>query len=227
MRTLPLQKMKYRIAIVYDNPQVISFISDELNFTSKAEVILTARNGAEFLEKLKLLSPSYYPQVVLMEIDMPVLNGIETVKIARQLYEGIKYIMLTVFDNDDKFFEAIKAGADGYLLKEERVDAILSAIHEVVELNGAPMSPTIARKALNLLTNSSKEKSDTATASNLSEREMEILKNLVNGLDYRQIATKLYVSPNTIRNHISKIYNKLYVTSKTQAVTLAIKNKWV
>ena len=222
------KNMKYKIAIVDDRPQVILSVTDELNYVGSCAVVLTARNGAEFLEKIKLEQPANYPDVVLMDIDMPVLNGIETVKIAKQLYEGIKYIMLTVFDNDDKLFEAIKAGADGYLLKEERIEVIIASINEVIELNGAPMSPTIARRALNLLTLPPvKEKSHNGVSSNLSDRELEILKSLVDGLDYKKIAENLFISPNTVRNHIAKIYNKLYVTSKSQAVKLALKNKWV
>jgi DNA-binding NarL/FixJ family response regulator len=220
--------MPYRIAIVDDRPQNLVSLSEKIVFSGEVNVLFTAQNGSEFMDKLKTLSPSELPQVVLMDIDMPVMNGIETVRNSKTLYSDIRFIMLTVFDDDDKLFEAIQAGADGYLLKEERVDVILQSIREVIDREGAPMSPRIARKALKLLTSapapvSAEEKIETT----LSDREMDILKELVNGLDYKQIAEKLFISPHTVRKHISNIYEKLHVTSKTQAVKLALKNRWV
>lgn len=185
-----------------------------------------ARNGNDFLEQLKNLPQVNHPQLVLMDIDMPQMNGIEAVRHSHNLYPHIKYIMLTVFDDDDKLFDAIQAGADGYLLKEERVDMIVNAIKEVIEKEGAPMSPSIARKALNLLTSTRKEDNKEVNTS-LSDRELDILKGLVRGLDYKKIAEELFLSPYTVRTHITNIYDKLHVTSKVQAVTLALKNKWV
>ncbi len=216
--------MPYSIAIVDDSYQIISSLEEELTATQQVSVILKARNGEDFLEQLKKITPEQYPQLVLMDIDMPLMNGIETVKICSILYESIKYIMLTVFDDDDKLFEAIKAGADGYLLKEEQPQVILNAIIEVMEYQGAPMSPRIARKTLDLLVNKNQ---NSIASTNLSEREMEILKGLVDGLDYKHIATKLFISPFTVRNHITKVYEKLHVTSKTDAIKMAIKNRWV
>ena len=221
--------MSYKLALVDDKPHILSSLGRELADSGLVEVIFTANNGSNFLEQLNELSENQYPQVVLMDIDMPVMNGIEAVRNSSSLYPGIQYIMLTVFDDDDKLFDALKAGADGYLLKEERTDAILRAIEEVIEKKGAPMSPRIARKTLNLLLNEpAKSTSDNGISkTGLSEREIEILKNMVAGLDYRQIGEKLFISPNTVRNHITKIYDKLHISSKTQAVNLAIKNKWM
>jgi DNA-binding NarL/FixJ family response regulator len=220
--------MGYRIAIVDDRSQNITSLSEKIVFSGEVEIVFTACNGKEFLEQLKTLEPEKRPQVVLMDIDMPVMDGIEAVRTGHILYENVKYIMLTVFDDDDKLFEAIQAGADGYLLKEERVDMIIASIREVIDQEGAPMSPRIARKALRLLTSTPhpKAKEEEVIASSLTDREMEILKELVNGLDYRQIAEKLFISPNTVRKHISNIYEKLQVTSKSQVVKLALKNKW-
>lgn len=217
--------MTYRIAIVDDISQNRVSLSEKINYSGEVEVAIMARNGADFLEQLKSIPQNQHPQLVLMDIDMPVMNGIETVRNCHNLYEHIKYIMLTVFDDDDKLFDAIQAGADGYLLKEERVDVILNAIKEVIEKQGAPMSPSIARKALKLLTGTRKEEADVQTT--LSDREMEILKGLVKGLDYKKIAEELFISPYTVRTHISNIYEKLHVRSKIQAVQLAIKNRWV
>jgi DNA-binding NarL/FixJ family response regulator len=220
--------MPYRIAIVDDRPQNLISLSEKIVFSGEVNVLFTAQNGSEFMDKLKTLSPAELPQVVLMDIDMPVMNGIETVRNSKTIYSDIRFIMLTVFDDDDKLFEAIQAGADGYLLKEERVDVILQSIRDVIDREGAPMSPRIARKALKLLTSSPAPASaEEKTATTLSDREMDILKELVNGLDYKQIAEKLFISPHTVRKHISNIYEKLHVTSKTQVVKLALKNRWV
>ncbi|CAN5360569.1 response regulator transcription factor [soil metagenome] len=220
--------MTYRIAIVDDRPQNISSLSEKITFSGEVNILFTAQNGSEYMEKLKSCAPENRPQVVLMDIDMPVMNGIEAVRNSKVIYENIRYIMLTVFDDDDKIFEAIQAGADGYLLKEERVDVILDSIKEVTDQEGAPMSPRIARKALKLLTAySNPQTKETKSESCLSDREMDILKELVNGLEYRQIAEKLFISPHTVRKHISNIYEKLHVTSKTQVVKLALKNNWV
>ena len=149
--------MVYRIAIVDDISQNRISLSEKINYSGEVDVVMMARNGKDFLAQLKALPSDKHPQLVLMDIDMPEMNGIETVRAAHNLYSDIKYIMLTVFDDDDKLFDAIQAGADGYLLKEERVDTIVDAIKEVIEKQGAPMSPSIARKALNLLSGTKRE----------------------------------------------------------------------
>lgn len=220
--------MSYRLALVDDKPHILSSLGRELTESGKVEIMFTASNGAGFLGQLKTLPENKHPQVVLMDIDMPVMDGIDAVRNSSNLYPNIQYIMLTVFDDDDKLFDALTAGAHGYLLKEESTDAILRAIEEVAEKKGAPMSPRIARKTLQMLISDTKKNipDNGLSKSGLTEREIEILKNMVSGLDYRQIGEKLFISPNTVRNHISKIYDKLHISSKTQAVNLAIKNKW-
>jgi DNA-binding NarL/FixJ family response regulator len=221
--------MPYKLALVDDKPHILSSLSRELTESGMAEIVFTADNGDDFLKKLNALPQNKHPQVVLMDVDMPVMNGIEAVRNGSSLYPDIQYIMLTVFDDDDKLFEALKAGAHGYLLKEESTDMILRATEEVIEKKGAPMSPRIARKTLKLLVSEPVQRTENNTINNtgLTEREIEILKSMVSGLDYRQIGEKLFISPNTVRNHISKIYDKLHISSKTQAVKLAIKNKWI
>lgn len=220
--------MAYQLALVDDKPHVTRTLTAELTASGMASVVLTAKNGEDFLAQLEHLSKGELPQVVLMDIDMPVMNGIEAVRVGSIKYPSIQYIMLTVFDDDDKLFEALKAGAHGYLLKEERSDVILRSVEEVIEKKGAPMSPRIARKTLQMLVNDSTVSEDSNIKnSGLSEREIEILQSMVAGLDYKQIGEKLFISPNTVRNHISKIYDKLHISSKTEAVKLAIRNKWI
>lgn len=213
-----------QIAIVDDKPQNLVSLRDKIAAEQDIEVVFTASNGQEFLKKLELNSATL-PQVVLMDIDMPILNGIETVKKAKGIYANIHYLMLTVFDDDTKIFEAIQAGAVGYLLKDESVESIKNAVVQTVEAGASPMSPGIARKALNLLMNA-KVSINSSPESNLTEREMDILQGLVQGLDYKEVANNLFISPHTVRSHIARIYEKLQVKNKAQAVGIAVKNKW-
>ena len=220
--------MRYRIALVDDHPRILNQLTSELNFFSELQIVLTARNGEDYLRQLKVLPEAQHPHVVIMDIEMPVMGGIEAVRTSSLLYTSIQYIMFTVNDDDDKLFEAITAGAGGYLLKEERADILVSAIKEVIEKSGAPMSPSIARKTLKLLSRKPEKVIPASpTESSLSEREIDILKGIVSGMNYKQIADKLFLSPFTVRNHISNIYNKLHISSKAQAVKLALQNNWV
>jgi DNA-binding NarL/FixJ family response regulator len=212
-----------KIGIVDDKLINRASLADKLSKNKDIEVVLQAVNGEDFLNQMKSLTT--LPDLVFMDIDMPVMNGIEAVKQASVLYPSTHFLMLTVFDDDDKIFDAIQAGAVGYLLKDEHADRLINAIYEVMEFGGAPMSPRIARKSLALLSKASvstKQPEETV----LSEREMEILKGLVDGLDYRKLADKLFLSPNTVRTHISNIYKKLHVSNRTQAVKIAMKKGW-
>ena len=212
-----------RIAIVDDKQPNRVSLQEKLNFLKDIEVAFLAANGEDFLNRIKAEKQPL--DVVLMDIDMPIMNGIEAVNIAASLYPDTKFLMLTVFDDDEKIFEAIKAGAIGYLLKDENVDKIVDALWQIVEFGGSPMSPRIARKALQLLMGAKVEKKQKEETV-LSAREMEILRGLVEGMDYKAVAEKLFISPYTVRTHITKIYQKLHVNSKIQAVNLAVKNRW-
>lgn len=214
---------KMRIAIVDDKQPNRVSLQEKLSFLNDIEVAFLAANGEDFLNQIKLQKEPI--DVVLMDIDMPIMNGIEAVNIAACTYPNTKFLMLTVFDDDDKIFEAIKAGAIGYLLKDENIDKIVDALWQIVEFGGSPMSPRIARKALQLLMKAPSLKVQ-KEVSVLSDREMDILKGLVDGLDYKSVAQKLFISPYTVRTHITKIYQKLHVNNKVQAVNLAVKNKW-
>ncbi|MES2380686.1 MAG: response regulator transcription factor [Bacteroidota bacterium] len=211
------------IAIVDDKQPNRVSLQEKLSFLKDINVVFLAANGEDFLNQIKAQKQTI--DVVLMDIDMPLMNGIEAVNIATGLYPDTKFLMLTVFDDDDKIFEAIKAGAIGYLLKDENVDKIIDALWQIVEYGGSPMSPRIARKALQLLMGAKIEKKQVEETV-LSPREMDILKGLVDGLDYKSVAEKLFISPHTVRTHITKIYQKLHVNSKIQAVNLAVKNRW-
>jgi len=216
--------MSIRIAIVDDQIKNRLPLADRLTANSETKIVFTATDGNDFLEQLKTQTID----VALVDIEMPNLNGIQAVQAASALYPHIRFIMLTVFDDEDKIFEAIKAGASGYLLKDNSVNSILDGIKQVLDLGGAPMSPGIARKALSMLSRATLQShQESAEAAAISEREMEILKWLVNGLDYKAIAERLIISPNTVRKHIGNIYQKLHVNSKAQAIRLAMKKGWV
>jgi len=223
--------MKIPIGIVDDKTQNRLSLGERINHSDDIEVVLMASNGNDFLDQMKSTPADRQPAVVLMDIEMPGMDGIETVRAGKQLYPSIKFLMLTVFDDDDKIFEAIKAGAGGYLLKDEKVPVIIDCIEQLQEVGGAPMSPRIARKAFDLLMKASLPEKETASEEKndyrLSVRETEVLKLLVDGFDYKAIAEKLFLSSHTVRKHIANIYHKLHVTSKAQAIKLATNNKLI
>lgn len=212
------------IAIVDDKQALRNALKERLNAFNNYKVLFTAENGKDFLEKMVDARKLIEPDVILMDIDMPIMNGIEAVSQGKDRYPNSKYLMLTIFDEDEKIFSAIKAGADGYLLKDEPIEKIKEAIINLLNNEGAPMSPSIARRALKLLMNANIDIQEPAFCSELdyklTEREKQILLKLIDGLEYKEIAELMDVSPNTVRNHVTKIYKKLHVTTRAQAMKL-------
>lgn len=194
---------------------------------SDMRIVLEAGNGSDFMEKMQLMPEEERPNVVLMDLDMPVMGGIDAIAVGTIKFPNTRFLVLTVFDDDEKIFEAIQAGASGYLLKDDAATELHQAVREAMIYNGAPMSPAIARKTMSWLKTLSSPVTDTAANSILSEREMDIIRQMVEGHDYKAIAAKLFISPNTVRVHIRKIYEKLHINSKAQAVQIAYKNKWI
>ncbi|MEO7048699.1 MAG: response regulator transcription factor [Ferruginibacter sp.] len=217
---------KIPIAIVDDRSQNRISLSEQILYSGEFEILFAAVNGKDFLERMKQCEPKHLPKVVLMDIEMPEMNGIQAVEHGHLLYPDVKFLMLTVFDDDEKIFDAIRAGANGYLVKDEKISMIQDYMHQVIEVGGVPMSPGIARKAMNLLMNAVLPGKVPASTNSyaLSNREREVLKLLADGFDYKSIAGKLFVSGNTIRTHIANIYQKLHVSSKAQAIKIAGKN---
>lgn len=160
------------------------------------------------------------PDVVLMDIDMPNVNGIEGTHVIRKKYPHLKILMQTVFEDDEKVFAAICAGADGYILKQTEPIKMIDAITEVLE-GGAPMTPVIAHKVLQLFHKTNK--SNQANAFNLSQRELEVLHFLAQGYSYKMIADECHVAYSTINSHVTNIYAKLKVESVGGAVYKAMK----
>lgn len=164
------------------------------------------------------------PDVVLMDIDMPGMSGIEAVKLVRTNYPSTLIIMQTVFDDDDKIFNSIRAGANGYFLKKTDPEKLIDGIREVV-LGGAPMTASVARRILNFFNEQTATKiNDTF---NLSAREIEVLNFLVKGYSQKMIAAELNISRFTVNNHLAKIYEKLHVHNASEAVATAINRKIV
>lgn len=221
--------MPTRIAIADDKQINRTSVKEKIMSFEEIELVLEARNGHDFLEQLKQLPGEKRPQVVLMDLEMPVMDGIQTIRLASSAYPDIKFIVLTVFEDNEKIFEAIKAGAGGYLLKDDTAVNIIDAITTVVEYNGIPMSPAIARKTMELLKQSTVPVQDEAigVVPLLTDREMEILKEMVTGKNYKSIGEKLFISPLTVRKHVAHIYEKLHVNSRAQIINLAHKNKWI
>ncbi|WP_223033677.1 response regulator [Hanstruepera marina] len=216
--------MKIKIAIVDDNSFLINTVKEKLSFFQNLKFKFSAINGTDLLEKL---DANQKIDLILMDIEMPVLNGIEATEIVKQKYPQIKIIMLTVFDNDENIFNAIKAGADGYLLKEINAKDLHDGIVDTLN-GGAAMNPSIALKTLKLLRNpldieNESDKDDIK----LTQREIEVLEQLSKGLSYNLIAENLILSAGTVRKHIENIYKKLQVHNKLEAVQKARKNKLI
>lgn len=219
--------MPVNIAIVDDKSSNRSIIKDKLLRHKTFEVSLTAENGKDFLDKMKELPLDKLPSVVLMDLEMPEMDGVDAVAAGSYLYPSVKYVMLTIFDDEEKIFKAIKAGAFGYLLKDESSENIAEVLTQMHENGVGPISPGIAHKILQLVQNNpislpqknvtEKEK----TPFNLTEREQEILKLLIHGMQYKEIGNQLQISPNTAKKHVLNIYSKLHVNSKAQALSLA------
>jgi DNA-binding NarL/FixJ family response regulator len=223
--------MKTPIAIVDDNPLLIQSIGRNLSLYEEIEIVFTAKNGIDLLDKIK---QNQLPKVILMDIEMPQMNGIQAVYEVYQRYgHQIKIIMLTVFDQEDKIFHAIQAGASGYLMKDEKASTIINSINEVLA-GGSPMSSIVATKILELLRSTQKlqvidnQPNEVQPKDfELTKRETEILQLISRGMTYKQIAEQLFVSDKTIKKHIENIYNKLHVNSKYEAMQLARRYNWI
>lgn len=223
--------MVFTVALAEDNRVNRNTFLQKIKAYPDIQLVFESEDGNDFLEQLQGLPHNKLPQVVFMDLEMPGMDGVSAIRIGKTLFPHIHFIVLTVFDDDEKIFEAIRAGASGYLLKHESAAVLKEAIESVMESGGAPMSPPIARKALQLLSNTALPKTDSTVSESLpetvTEREFEILKHTVNGWDAKRIASELDLSVLTVRKHIANIYQKLHVNSKAQIITLAHKNRWV
>lgn len=214
--------MNIKIAIAEDNSFLAKAVQEKLSFFSQLSYKFRGVNGAELIGKLE---QNHNIDVILMDIQMPEMDGITATEIIKKKYPQIKIIMLTVFDEDEKIFKAIKAGADGYLLKEIDAESLFKSILEVID-GGAPMTPSIALKALKLLRNPYDfSEAQEVEKVQLTKRETEILEQISKGLAYGEIAENLFISSGTVRKHIENIYRKLQVHNKIEAVQKGRKHR--
>ena len=212
--------MSIKVALFEDNHNMRISLYQLINGSQGFTCVGAFENCSNVLRNIKDTNPD----IVLMDIEMPGVNGIEGVRMIKEKYPDLKILMQTIFGDSDKIFDSILAGASGYILKNTPPYRILEAIQEISD-GGAPMSPSIATKVLKMV-------SQPVTAAktnhfNLSEREKEILSCLVKGMSYKLIADACFISIDTVRHHIRNIYDKLQVHSKTEAVMAAIKGNIV
>lgn len=206
--------------LLYDDNEALRLSLEALIEDAPGFELLAAMPNAETvaadIEQLN-------PDVVLMDIDMPNVNGVQAVRTIRKISMSLPIIMLTVFDDNENIFNAICAGASGYILKRYATEEIADAIRDVMS-GGAPMTGSVAKKVLLMVPQAKTEEKE---KSYLSKREIEILQLLVTGYSYKMIAAKLNVSIDGVRFHIKKIYDKLQVHSATEAVFKALKDKLI
>ncbi|HMR91862.1 MAG TPA: response regulator transcription factor [Chitinophagaceae bacterium] len=164
--------------------------------------------------------------LVLMDIDMPGINGIQATAAIKEACTAVIVLILTVFEDNDRIFDAIRAGADGYLLKSTPPHEIVKAVQDAIA-GGSPMTPAVARKVLRFFYSGSIKEKPSGPASHLTEKEKEVLGLLVEGNSYKMIGENLQISVDTVRFHIRNIYAKLHVNSATEAVALAIRKKMI
>ena len=216
------QEDKIKVGIVDDKYFIAKAIEEKLSYFDELAVSFISEGAKPMLE---YLNDGYTLDLILMDVEMPGMDGIELTQIINSTYPGIKIVMLTVFDNSEAIFNAIKAGASGYLLKDISADELLRGIKETLD-GGAPMSPSIAFKTLQLLKNPDTIKPSKAIEDfSLSKREIEVVELLSKGKTYNAIAQLLFLSEGTIRKHVENIYKKLKVHNKVEALEKARENR--
>lgn len=206
--------MKIPVVIVEDNNDIRQALEQIIEMSDTCELVGSCVNGEDALVKIPLINP----KVVLMDISLGGITGIEVVKELKVLHPDILFMMCTIYEDDEQLFEALSAGASGYILKKTPPGKLLEAILELVD-GGAPMSSQIARKVVAAFQNKKSEKNPNETALDvLSKREKEILEMIAKGLLYKEISDSLFISTETVRKHVRHIYDKLHVDNRIEAV---------
>ena len=212
--------MEIKVAIFEDNSNMREGLYQLINGSNGFTCTGAFPNCDNLVQRIEKSNPD----VIVMDIEMPGISGIEGVKLVKENYPEIKVLMETIFEDDAKIFDSICAGAEGYILKNTAPVEILNAIKEIYE-GGSPMTPTIANRVLKMV--KTQRASDSRNLFNLTDREKEILSCLVEGMSYKLIADECTISIDTVNVHIKNIYKKLQVHSKSEAVAKAIKGKIV
>lgn len=207
-----------KVGIVDDQPLLLKGLGMIISAQAEMEVIWTANHGAEAIYK----SNESAPDVILMDIRMPELNGVEATKIIKQTHPSIMVIILTTFMEDDEIFDSLKHGASGYLLKDATPETIIEAIKTAVS-GGTIIEPNVASKLLKHLKPTSEQSKD-VKLEGLTQRELEIAKAIASGLSNKEISDQLFVSEGTVKNHLTNILVKLELRDRTQLAIHMVKN---
>jgi DNA-binding NarL/FixJ family response regulator len=210
--------MNNGVLIYEDNAKLRESLISMLEFSEQYVVLGAFSDCSDVENQVKEFSPD----IILMDIDMPHVNGIQAVQLIRKFNTKIQILMITIFDDTSHVFDAIYAGANGYLLKKFISTKLIHSMEECMQ-GGAPMSPSIARMVIGKLQKNDNSKTDYA----LTERETETLRSLSQGNSYKMIADELHISIDTVRTHIKRIYEKLHVHSQTEAIVKAIRENLV
>lgn len=209
--------MSISIAIVEDLAEVREGLKQFISLNPEFSILETFQSAEEAIDSL----PRLHPDIVIMDINLPRMNGIECIRRIKKQTPKTQFMMFTVYENDEKVFEALKAGASGYLLKNTGLLQLIEALKELYN-GGSPMSANIARKLVTLFR---EEHTESEPPIGLSKRESQILNLLSKGLLYKEIADQLGISVSTVRQHIHKIYEKLHVQNRTEAINKAFGKK--
>ncbi len=210
-------QLDIKVAVYEDNNALRESLSHLIRGSGLLRFAGAYADGRDILRNCEVA----HPDVILMDIDMPYVSGIEATRMVKKVYPEIEVMIFTVFEDRDKIFEALRAGATGYLLKKSSAVQIIKSITGLAN-GGSPMSGEIARKVLEFFNSPAQKNTYT-----LSERESEVLKRLVAGDSYKMIADNCCISIGTVRSHINSIYRKLAVNSKSEAVVKAIKERLI
>lgn len=209
--------MRITISVVEDLVEVREGLQDYISLNEEFEIVSTHETAEEAMRTI----PQLKPDIVIMDINLPGMNGIDCILQIKEQVPGTQFMMFTVYENDDKVFDSLKAGASGYMLKNTSPVQMIAALKDLHN-GGAPMSSNIARKLVSIFQGSKKSQS---SIDSLSNRENEVLGLLSEGLLYKEIADQLFISVATVRQHIHKIYEKLHVGNRTQALNKAFGRK--
>jgi DNA-binding NarL/FixJ family response regulator len=207
--------MSISLAIVEDLPEVREGLTQFIALNPEFIILDTFETAEQALGEL----PSLNPDIVIMDISLPGMSGIECIRRVRKKIPKVQFMMFTVYENDEKVFDALKAGATGYMLKSTGLMQLVEGLKELYN-GGSPMSANIARKLVNLFKT---EHGDVEPDAALTNRENEVLQLLAKGLLYKEIADQLKISVGTVRQHIHKIYEKLHVQNRTEAINKSIR----
>lgn len=210
------EELNIQAAILDDDKDYRDLLSKMLNNSPGFECVGTYKSSEEALRKIE----TDLPDIFLLDIEMPVKSGIECLKEIKLNYPSVKVLMLTVYSDSERIFQSLRNGADGYLLKKSPKEKLFEAIREAYD-GGVPFSGEVAKKVLQYF----QTPNVLADTSELSEREKEVLHELIEGHSTKAIADKLFVSTHTVRFHLHNIYVKLHVSSRAEAVAMALKNR--